>query len=82
LTGLLEGCTCELAFIVPKFKPSRLRYVTIDGWSIEITDLDGSVLTSGEVKAEVLLVVYWRTAIGICRIFCWVSPSYTIVAWD
>jgi hypothetical protein len=40
------------------FKPFRLRYITIDWWSIEITDLDGSVLTSEKVKTDVVLVVY------------------------
>jgi hypothetical protein len=39
------------------FKSFRLRYITIDCWSMEITVLDGSVLTSGEVKTDVVLVV-------------------------
>jgi hypothetical protein len=41
---------CEPAFDVPKFKPFRLRYITINDWSIESTDLDGFVVTSEEVK--------------------------------
>jgi hypothetical protein len=39
------------------FKPFRLRYILIDCWSIERTELNGSVLTSGEVKTDVVLVV-------------------------
>jgi hypothetical protein len=54
--GLLE-CTCKPVFDVPKFKPFRLRYITIDDWSIEITDRNGSVLTSGEVTTDIVLVV-------------------------
>jgi hypothetical protein len=38
------------------FKPFRLRYITIDRWSIEITDLNGSNV--GEVKTDVVLIVY------------------------
>jgi hypothetical protein len=49
--------TCEPTFDVPKFKPFRLRYISIDCWSIEITDLDESVLTSEEVKTDVVLAV-------------------------
>jgi hypothetical protein len=39
------------------FKPFRLSYITIDCWSFEITGLDGSVLTSGEVKTNVVPVM-------------------------
>jgi hypothetical protein len=45
-------------WISPAFKPFRLRYITIDCWSIEITDLNGFVFTSGEMKTDVVLVVY------------------------
>jgi hypothetical protein len=44
-------------WISTPFKPFRLRYITIDCWSIEITDLNRSVFTSREVKADVVLVV-------------------------
>jgi hypothetical protein len=66
----------------PKFKPFRLRYNTIDCESIEITDRDGSVLTSAEVKTDVGLVVCERMVIGISMIFCWLIPSHTRIAWD
>jgi hypothetical protein len=67
---------------VPKFKPFRLRYVTVDCWSIEIIDLDGSVLTSREVKTDVVLGVCRRMAIGIYRLFCWLGPFSTKAEWD
>jgi hypothetical protein len=34
-----------------------LRYITIDCWSIEITDLDGSILKYGEAKTDAVLIV-------------------------
>jgi hypothetical protein len=46
-----------LLWISTAFKPFRLRSITIDCWSIEITDLEGSVLTSGELKTGLILVV-------------------------
>jgi hypothetical protein len=47
----------RLLWISAAFKPFRLKYITIDCWSIEIMDLNGSVLTSGEVKTDVMPVV-------------------------
>jgi hypothetical protein len=44
-------------WISTAFKPFRLRYITIDCWTIEITDPNGSVFTSGEVKPDVAPVV-------------------------
>jgi hypothetical protein len=67
--SLLSVATRSL-WISTAFKLFRLRYITIDCWSIEIKDLHGSVLTSREVKTDVVLVVCWRTVIGIYRIFC------------
>jgi hypothetical protein len=49
--------TTRSLWISTAFKPFRLRYITIDCWSIEIADLNGSVLTSGEVKTDIVLVV-------------------------
>jgi hypothetical protein len=82
LIVLLEWCACGPVFDVPKFKPFRPRYITVNRWSIEITDLDGSVLTPGEAKTDVVLVVCWRMVIQIYRIFCRLSTSYTRIAWD
>jgi hypothetical protein len=44
-------------WISAAFKPFRLRYITIDCESIEIMDLNGSVLLSREVKTDVVLVM-------------------------
>jgi hypothetical protein len=44
-------------WVLTAFKPFRLRYVTIDCWSIEITDLNGFVLMSEKVKTDIVLVV-------------------------
>jgi hypothetical protein len=82
LIGLLEWCTCEPAFGVPKFRSFRLRSFAINCWSIEITNRDGSILTSREVKTNVLLIVSWGMVIRIYRIFCWISQFYTRIAWD
>jgi hypothetical protein len=39
------------------FKPSKLRYIKTDCWPSEITNLNGSVLTSEDVKTDDVLVV-------------------------
>jgi hypothetical protein len=39
-----------------EFKPFRLRYIMIDCWPIEVTDLNGSVLKYGEVKIDLGLL--------------------------
>jgi hypothetical protein len=52
----LSAATRSL-WISTAFKPFKLRYITSDCQSIEIKDLNGSVLTSREVKTDVVLVV-------------------------
>jgi hypothetical protein len=69
-------------WISAAFKPFRLRYIMIDCRSIEITDLNGLVLTLGVAKTDVMFVVCRRMVIGIYRIFCGLSPSYIRVARD
>jgi hypothetical protein len=44
------GVATRSLSISTAFNPFRLRHITIDCWSIETTDLNESVLTSGEVK--------------------------------
>jgi hypothetical protein len=56
LRFILE-CGHKIVVISIAFKPFKLRYITIDCWSIEIKDLNEFVLTSGEVKIDVVLVV-------------------------
>jgi hypothetical protein len=67
-------------WISTTFKPFRLRYITIDCWSIERTELGESALSSGEVKTDVVFVACGRMVIGIYRTVCRLSPSYARAA--
>jgi hypothetical protein len=49
-------CGCKIVVDLDCIHALQAENIRIDYWSIEITDLNGSVLTSGEVKTDVVLV--------------------------
>jgi hypothetical protein len=52
------GVAIKLLWISSAFKPYGLKCIVIDCWSIEITDRNGSILMSWQVKTDVMLIVY------------------------